>query len=357
MGIKNLSRPLALDLCNITAVRRRRALIVGLFALTGVLSTPVVTVASGVGPRPEVPPQLQLIVTAGDLLIALVCLWRRERLGERAFLAVQVVSIAVMVPALYFTTPTGSLRSAELMLLGPLVIGVIFLESRWAAAVVTLLCAVGANVITLHRLAEAPDAGGEVFGELVCFALIAIVVRTLRESAFEALQTARTGEITDPLTGLPNRRGFERAGAASWQRSSAERAPVAVLVLDVDHFKQVNDTFGHAAGDQLLARLADVLRANLRPGDVAVRLGGEEFAVLSPIEPGQAFRVAERLRRALETELKPVTVSIGVVETVPGPVTAPADAAEALWRSAERADGGLYEAKRSGRNRVVVGPD
>lgn len=151
----------------------------------------------------------------------------------------------------------------------------------------------------------------------------------------------------DPLTGLNNRRGMEIALSA-W---TAERQPFAIVALDIDHFKNVNDTYGHDVGDEVLKLLAGVMRANSREGDVLCRMGGEEFVVLLPgAELDVARQVAERLRRGVEqAAMEPVghiTVSLGVARWPEHG----GDVGQAL----KVADEMLYEAKRSGRNRVVA---
>jgi two-component system chemotaxis response regulator CheY len=126
---------------------------------------------------------------------------------------------------------------------------------------------------------------------------------------------------------------------------------VAVVVVDIDHFKRINDTRGHAAGDQVIQDLASVLAASVRDGDVVVRLGGEEFLLLMTLTAaGDAVRLAEEVRARVEEQLRSVTVSIGVHEVVPDPDD---PLPTALWRALDLADRALYEAKRSGRNRVV----
>lgn len=156
--------------------------------------------------------------------------------------------------------------------------------------------------------------------------------------------------LTDSLTGLANRARLEQA----FQRLANEGAlPLSVLMLDLDHFKRINDAHGHAAGDMVLQKVSETLRAQLRRDDVACRLGGEEFCVLLPrTEIDDAHRLAERLRLAIdglrchhhETVLA-LTTSVGVVSTsAPG---------EPLTTVLHRADEKLYQAKAAGRNRVV----
>lgn len=155
--------------------------------------------------------------------------------------------------------------------------------------------------------------------------------------------------MTDPMTKALNRRGV----AGELARLTDARQPFAALALDLDHFKRVNDSFGHAAGDQVLIALADIMRASVRAGDACCRVGGEEFLVLMPGASREAaLDVAERIRQATEAHRMPgevghVTISIGVARW-------PDDDAD-VDKVLERADQALYQAKSSGRNKVVMG--
>jgi diguanylate cyclase (GGDEF)-like protein len=162
----------------------------------------------------------------------------------------------------------------------------------------------------------------------------------------------------DALTGLANRRAFELALAREVDRVARSGEPALLLVLDIDHFKRINDTHGHAAGDEVIRAVALALQESLRPMDLVARVGGEEFAIILP-NCGAAFgeAVAERVRRRIES--MPVLVSRGV----PVPVTASIGGAFApqwvrstpgLWL--ERADLQLYRAKAQGRNLVRLEP-
>src|SRR5690242_17853702 len=174
--------------------------------------------------------------------------------------------------------------------------------------------------------------------------------RTLLE--FKAyLDVCEEAAFTDHLTGLANRRRFERQLDREVSRVLRYEHPFSLLMLDVDSFKNLNDTYGHDAGDEAIRRLARVLREGTRGIDLAARIGGEEFAVLL-VETSKdgAVEVAERLRlaiRALEIPgAEQITASFGVAEC-------PSDAQTAsdLLKAADVA---LYEAKRNGRDRVVV---
>jgi diguanylate cyclase (GGDEF)-like protein len=159
----------------------------------------------------------------------------------------------------------------------------------------------------------------------------------------------RRQALTDELTDLSNRRAGEQAIAREAARSRRTGRPLSFVLFDVDHFKMVNDTHGHAVGDNVLREVARYLSAFLRRGDIAVRWGGEEFLVILADEPREAaYLFAERVRKAIELlrvgQVGPITISAGVSELIGG------EEAEAALH---RADGNLYEAKRTGRNRVV----
>jgi len=161
----------------------------------------------------------------------------------------------------------------------------------------------------------------------------------------------RKSSYTDFLTGLNNARRFENLLRRLEAQATEKNMPCAMLLLDIDHFKQVNDTYGHDAGDAVLVRVADLLRETARERDVVSRNGGEEFSILLPnCRQEEGALVAERIRARIEqesfllpdtTEIK-VTVSIGIASSPDDPVAS----------LPKRADLGLYKAKRSGRNRV-----
>ena len=156
--------------------------------------------------------------------------------------------------------------------------------------------------------------------------------------------------ITDGLTGLVNHRFLVQRLNEEGIRANRYHHEFSVLMADVDHFKQYNDEFGHPAGDEVLKRVADILRASVRPGDTAARYGGEEFAIVMPETPAaEAFEIAEHVRARVASESFPgrkVTLSIGVAE-----FPSDADLPHAVIAAADKA---LYEAKHEGRNRTVL---
>jgi diguanylate cyclase (GGDEF)-like protein len=175
-----------------------------------------------------------------------------------------------------------------------------------------------------------------------------------------ALQDAnrRLAELawSDELTALYNRRHFEEALAEEWARAHRTRCPIALVMVDIDHFKSLNDTLGHVAGDRALRAVADVIKACARrPGDVAARYGGEEFVVLLPgVRRERVHALAEEIREAVEALALPhpghalgrITVSVGVAA-----VSAPESLQATLVDAADRA---LYRAKAAGRNAVAA---
>ncbi|MEC9407115.1 MAG: GGDEF domain-containing protein [Pseudomonadota bacterium] len=164
--------------------------------------------------------------------------------------------------------------------------------------------------------------------------------------------------VRDPLTQLRNRRGFDADARRIWAMARRQQQSVGVAMIDIDHFKQLNDAWGHAAGDRMLTRLADVLRvqAARRPMDLIGRVGGEEFAVLwHDLPAGTVVEQAERVRRAVaELELehprdRAVSISIGCTQLIPRGDLTVSDALAV-------ADSALYRAKSGGRDRVEYVP-
>lgn len=161
----------------------------------------------------------------------------------------------------------------------------------------------------------------------------------------------------DPLTSLPNRRAFRDAALLKLAEAQTEHRPCAVITIDIDHFKRVNDVYGHSAGDTVLRRIADIIRAPLRPNtDLVARMGGEEFTVLLPdTDMESAIAFAEKLRKRVEqtvvvvgeNEIQP-TISLGVAMN---------RKSSDLDDLIDRADRALYTAKRTGRNKVATEVD
>jgi len=175
---------------------------------------------------------------------------------------------------------------------------------------------------------------------------------TLRKS----LETVRVESLTDSLTGLANRRMFDETLRMRLTEARAQNLDLCLLLVDIDHFKRFNDTWGHHTGDQILRFLASALQAHARPDYLVARHGGEEFAMIMPRASMKlASQTADALRTAIQTkrlrrrstneDLGQVTVSIGVARLQPG------DTPQGL---VERADACLYASKRNGRNQVTT---
>src|SRR6185312_5121966 len=182
-------------------------------------------------------------------------------------------------------------------------------------------------------------------------AIAATVIRVMRDHVEHLIAQLSDAARTDPLTALPNRRGFRERLDLELERARRSGAPMSVLAGDLDHFKDVNDRAGHHVGDDVLQQVATLLREGVRQIDVPARIGGEEFAVIMPGADAQAaLAAAERLRCHLRDAFAdasiPITISFGIASH-PGH----AETAASLVRAADEA---LYGAKQSGRNRSVI---
>ncbi|NUR61894.1 MAG: GGDEF domain-containing protein [Catenulispora sp.] len=216
----------------------------------------------------------------------------------------------------------------------------------------TLLIVIGCLTVVL-KAGSGPDrfaAWVEITASVALTQLVILQVRAQADRLKKALaQQART----DPLTGLGNRRAFDEALEREAARQRRTHAPLSLLTVDVDHFKQINDTWGHSAGDETLTALGELLPRLVRAGDVVGRIGGEEFGVVMPDCPHQqAVDRADTLRSQVaavsRTWAHPVTVSVGVA-TLP-------DSAQTMTELVIAADMALYAAKESGRDQTKSAP-
>jgi diguanylate cyclase (GGDEF)-like protein len=227
----------------------------------------------------------------------------------------------------------------------------------WIAAMLGALVSSGAHPVRLEGL-----AGLTIFLGLIVYYMNPIAQRVvegirlqlanaqLAQQLRDALALVEQDAATDPLTGLPNRRALDLVLARQLEVSGDPGMPLSVLLLDIDHFKRINDTHGHGIGDDVLRAFTRRVRGLLRENDLCARLGGEEFVVVLPDSTLQtALEMAERLRNGvaetplLTAPLVPVTVSIGAAQYSRGQ-----SATELL----EAADQAVYAAKRRGRNQV-----
>jgi len=178
----------------------------------------------------------------------------------------------------------------------------------------------------------------------------------LQEKLLAAQETLRVQAMHDALTGIWNRGAIFEALGRELDRARRQQSPLAVIMVDLDHFKQVNDSHGHLVGDQVLREAAQRIKATVRSYDGVGRYGGEEFLLVAPgFDAAQALEFAERLRRRFAENpivtsgpTLPVTMSLGVVAVSPGQTLA-------AERVLAAADDALYRAKTDGRNRAVLG--
>ena len=204
---------------------------------------------------------------------------------------------------------------------------------------------IGQTSRSLMQWSEAEEILARTFAEHAALALANLKLREI----------LRSQSVRDPLTGLYNRRYMEESLEIELRRAVRKKCSLGVMMLDVDHFKRFNDTFGHEAGDSVLQALANLFRTQLRGSDVACRYGGEEFTMILPEASTEATRQrAEQLREAAKAaisqfrggSLDQVTISVGVASFPDKGTTV-----EGLLRAADAA---LYRAKEQGRDRVVV---
>jgi diguanylate cyclase (GGDEF)-like protein len=277
---------------------------------------------------------------------------RRATTGTTAALVVLGDVVFVIVAA---STTDPLLYASPLMLLFCCATAAWFLGPRMLALHMVLV--VVACFAALGR--SYPDTAGMLVQVTVNAAVLDLVtlgVFVLRRRVQRLLAHTLALSSTDPLTGLANRRSLVEQAPRIWKQARRDGQRVAVLVLDLDHFKRLNDAFGHAAGDAVLRGVAAALSASVRPADVLARTGGEELVVMGLVsDPSEALHLAERLRLAVANcsagQQRPVTVSIGVALARPGDGEEPTDM---LWRLVDRADAAMYEAKQNGRDQVVV---
>jgi diguanylate cyclase (GGDEF)-like protein len=235
---------------------------------------------------------------------------------------------------------------SEMLYLWTVLFSAYFLPWRFALLNVALIAAVYPPIAIslLGKLGITPSVyvvGTSIVTLAIVGNLRRRIARLLTASALEAR--------TDGLTGLANRRSWGEGLLREVARRDRRRTPLSLMMIDLDYFKRLNDTYGHAAGDIALCNLAGVLRSHARQSDVLARVGGEEFALLLPdCDPNDGMARAEEIRSAVERIsadwATPVTISIGLAA-----MPMHAAAGEALMAAADAA---LYEAKRAGRNTV-----
>ncbi|GAB3854579.1 GGDEF domain-containing protein [Dactylosporangium cerinum] len=289
------------------------------------------------------------VVTGGaSVLAGACCRVMPERVPEPFWVGVPVLGV-VIIGGLNLATEDVSV-SAHLYYLWPLLYAATFL--RRDVAYWLLAAASATDAAVTFTLQPVSVGVTDVAALITAYCVLTVVVSTLRGRAEALVAALELQALSDPLTGLPNRRAFDRDLAdalAAGRRTAAERC---LLIIDVDHFKTINDTWGHAAGDRVLVQVAAALRSAAGDAGSATvaRLGGDEFAVVVAGDAAAARRIAAVVRASVArmTDLPDglPTLSIGLAST-----RSVAVEPEALLAAADRA---LYDAKVRGRDRVSV---
>ena len=231
------------------------------------------------------------------------------------------------------------------------------LKRRWPAVAVPVLHGfvlmlpiLLGDILRPHDAAFASSIWVTAFSiELVLYAVGTVFVIFMLVSE-RTVSAHRAAASMDPLTGMFNRRGFAEACARVIEREADSGRPVTALIFDIDHFKGINDRFGHPAGDEILKLFATIVINNLRISDLSGRIGGEEFAALLPCPLDEGVLAAERVRQAFESS--GIVVEEGPVDTTVSIGVAGGPAGTELEVLPAAADTALYQAKRGGRNRV-----
>ncbi|MEV6346858.1 GGDEF domain-containing protein [Actinoplanes sp. NPDC051851] len=280
-------------------------------------------------------------------LTGLLCWFRPAALPRLFWLIVPFLSIGV-VTVLNLATHDAS-TGAQLFYLWPLLFTASFLGRRVIALNVAAIS--GGHALVAFTVLTGVDAMNDWIAVTVAMTMTALVVAGLNERNDRLLEVLADQATTDALTGAANRRAFDTGLRTAVASATAGGEPAALLMVDVDHFKQINDTWGHAVGDRALLAVADALReAADGAACLVARLGGDEFAVLLRAGPRTALRYADRARAALAATEGlpggPPKLSIGI-----GVLPQHATTADELQRVADAA---LYSAKAGGRGRSAL---
>lgn len=240
-------------------------------------------------------------------------------------------------------------RPTPLYYLWPLLAGAFFLRGRALAALFACFVVVYTVALAVYfPVGEKIGWWADVVGAV---GLVTLLVYLLKVRVGRAVARLRRAALTDVLTGAANRAAFEAALEDALIHAEAATTACAVVSIDIDDFKQVNDRFGHAAGDRALQQIAEIVQRSVHPGATFARIGGEEFALVVPGADAAAARlIGEAVRSSIELGMKafepPLTVSVGVA-AFPAAGTTPSS----VMLASDRA---LYAAKSAGRNRVVA---
>lgn len=280
---------------------------------------------------------LDLAIVAGFATLGMFVL--RSRRVRFASISITLLCLAGYLATLYLMGPQQLLWSYP-----ALVIAYYLMKPEEAVAV---------TVVTL--VATVPGLYGQVDAFRIVTAIVTMGMTSVFAYAFAALTRSQRRQLMslatcDPLTGAGNRRALDQKMTEVIATHERTSTPASIIILDLDHFKSINDDYGHGVGDQILVRLTEIIQLRIRVTDSVYRIGGEEFViVVDGQDVDRATRLAEQLRTLVEAnELAPerdVTISLGVAQLETG------ESADDWLR---RADAALYEAKRAGRNLTRV---
>ena len=266
---------------------------------------------------PEVDVAGLIVLVAVAAVVAGALLWRRERIPASAYPLVAVVGTLLVSLGLYSNGERdgGPVGSDEMFYLWVVLWAAYYFSRRvLAVQVAIVLAAYTVTLVAIHP----GDAGMSRWVSLSGLIVgAALVVRLLSERGERLLAELRLAALTDPLTNLPNRRALEAAFGRETDQHARAGRPFALLVLDIDRFKQLNDRQGHKAGDRALVEVADLLRAQVRETDTAARIGGDEFALLlSDTDGSTAAQALGRLERSMHDHARiegwPGAASVGL---------------------------------------------
>jgi diguanylate cyclase (GGDEF)-like protein len=285
-----------------------------------------------------------LVCVAFQILMGWAC-WRHPHVLPESFWLTAPVACAVLITEVNVVTTDAS-TGAQLFFLWPVLYAANFLGRR--AIYVSLLAVYGGGAITVFTVGG-PHATSDWAALVLAMTMIAVVVYVLRNRADKLRRVLEEQARADPLTGLANRRHFDDELARAGVRARREATPLALLTIDLDHFKTINDTWGHVIGDRALQSVAGAMTTVAGPEDVAARLGGDEFVLLLHTDRPGARQTADALRAAVEGDTTlpggPPGLSIGVA-VLPEDVATVEDLVKA-------SDAALYEAKATGRGRTA----
>ena len=310
-------------------------------------SAPYVLVTGCLAPGATVFGIAAIVAISILMAVAGVVSWRRPAVLPRSAWFLAPIVASLLISGLNLATHDAS-TGAQLFYLWPILYAANFL-SRRVIYLNLLIVLVGEGAVVLEVL-EPGKAAADWVALALAMSMAAAVVQSLRSRADKLRAVLEQQAHADHLTGLANRRSFDEslASAGAWARQTD--GTLALITVDLDHFKTINDTFGHTEGDRVLQAVADAMKSVVGETGVAARLGGDEFVVLLGVGRNAAIRVADELRHAVATRTDlpggPPGLSIGI-SVLPGDVSTVEDLVAA-------SDAALYEAKTSGRGRVSV---